>query len=237
VSAGLSVRALIAGYPGVPVLHGVDLEIAPGRLTAILGANGAGKTTMLKALIGLLPRTGTVTFDGAPLPAGHVAAAVRRGLSLVAEGRELFPQMTVRENLELGAYTLPPSARAARLAEVLALFPRLHERRSQPAGTMSGGEQQMAAIGRALMARPRMLMLDEPSLGLAPKMVDELLAIARGLCDAGTTVLLVEQNAQKALAVADDAYVLERGRIVAQGPSAELARSNLVRSVYLGVTE
>jgi branched-chain amino acid transport system ATP-binding protein len=160
---------------------------------------------------------------------------VRSGLALIAEGRALFPRMTVRENLELGAYTAPPAERDARLAWVLALFPRLNERQSQQAETMSGGEQQILAIGRALMAHPRVVMLDEPSLGLAPRIVDELLRIVSRLREEGTTVLLVEQNARKALAIADHAYVLERGRVVAAGRAAELARSDHVRAAYLGV--
>jgi branched-chain amino acid transport system ATP-binding protein len=233
VSAALSVRGLTAGYGAIRVLHGVDLDVAAGRLTAVIGPNGAGKTTLLKALSGLIPRAGDVRLDGAPLPA-EPAAIVARGLGHVPEGRQLFPQMTARENLELGAWRVPRRERAPRLEQVVALFPRLGERRGQLAGSMSGGEQQMLAIGRALMSRPRMLMLDEPSLGLAPRLVDTLLAIIRRLRDDGVTVLLVEQNVAKALAIAEDAYVMERGRVVLRGPARDLLNSEQVRAAYLG---
>jgi len=232
---GLELRGLGAGYGGFRVLHDVDIDVMPGRLTAVLGPNGAGKTTMLKAAIGLLPRDGTVRLGKDALPAGDVAAAVKGGLALVPEGRQLFPDMTVRENLELGGYLLPRDERAAALARILDLFPRLRERQGQRAGTMSGGEQQMLAIGRALMGRPRLLMLDEPSLGLAPRLVDEVLATLGRARDQGLTILLVEQNVAKALALADHAYVLERGRVVMRGPAAELARSERIRTAYLGI--
>jgi branched-chain amino acid transport system ATP-binding protein len=233
VSATLSVRGLTAGYGGIRVLDGIDLDVAGGRLTAVVGPNGAGKTTLLKALSGLIARGGIVQLDGVPLPA-EPAAIVACGLGHVPEGRQLFPQMTVRENLELGAWRMPRRERAPRLEEVIALFPRLGERRTQLAGSMSGGEQQMLAIGRALMHRPRLLMLDEPSLGLAPRLVDGLLAIVRRLRDDGVTVLLVEQNVAKALAIAEDAYVIERGRVVLRGPARELRDSDRVREAYLG---
>jgi acyl-CoA reductase-like NAD-dependent aldehyde dehydrogenase/ABC-type branched-subunit amino acid transport system ATPase component len=233
MSATLSIKGLSAGYGGIRVIENLDLEAPKGEITVVVGPNGAGKTTLLKALSGLLPRSGEVTFDGAPLP-GSPAAIVLRGLAQVAEGRQLFPQMTVRENLELGAYLAPARERAGRYARVLAMFPRLAERREQLAGTMSGGEQQMLAVGRALMGRPRLLMLDEPSLGLAPKMVDELLAIVQRIRDDGTTVLLVEQNVAKALAIADSAYVIERGAVVLQGTAARLLRSEKLRETYLG---
>jgi branched-chain amino acid transport system ATP-binding protein len=233
VSATLSVRGLIAGYGGLRVLDGIDLDVAAGRLTAVVGPNGAGKTTLLKALSGLIAREGAVRLDGAPLPA-EPAAIVACGVGHVPEGRQLFPQMTVRENLELGAWCVPRRDRAARLDEVTALFPRLGERRHQLAGSMSGGEQQMLAIGRALMHRPRVLMLDEPSLGLAPRLVDALLAIVRRLRDDGVTVLLVEQNVAKALTIAEDAYVIERGRVVLRGPARTLLDSDEVRAAYLG---
>jgi branched-chain amino acid transport system ATP-binding protein len=217
------------------VLDGVSLAVEQGSITAPIGPNGAGKTTLLKAAIGLLPRQGEVCFAGAPLPSGEVAAAVRAGLALVAEGRALFPDMSVQENLELGGWRLPRAQRKPALDRALTLFPRLAERRSQRAGSMSGGEQQMLAIGRALAGEPRLLMLDEPSLGLAPRMVDEVLAALGRAPAAGLTVLLVEQNVAKALALADHAYVLERGRIVLQGSSAELAREERVQAAYLGV--
>ena len=233
MSAGLSVRGLSAGYGGIRVLDGVDLEAPAGRLTAIVGPNGAGKTTLLRALSGLIPREGEVLFDGAPLPP-EAAAVVARGLAHVPEGRQLFPQMTVRENLELGGWLVGRRERAARLAEVQQALPKLAERAAQLAGTMSGGEQQMLAVGRALMSRPRLLLLDEPSLGLAPMMVDELFAIVRGLHEQGVTILLVEQNVAQALALAEDAYVLERGRVVLHGPARAVLESGQVRAAYLG---
>jgi benzaldehyde dehydrogenase (NAD) len=231
--AALVVRGLSAGYGGIRVLEGVDLEVPAGELTVIVGPNGAGKTTLLRALSGLLPRSGEVLLDGEPLPESP-AAIVSRGLAQVPEGRALFPHMTVQENLELGGYLLPRAERAARLERVFAFFPRLAERRAQLAGTMSGGEQQMLAVGRALMGRPRLLMLDEPSLGLAPKMVDELLGIVRRIRDDGVTILLVEQNVAKALAIAEGAYVIERGAVVMKGPAGKLLRSERLRAAYLG---
>jgi acyl-CoA reductase-like NAD-dependent aldehyde dehydrogenase/ABC-type branched-subunit amino acid transport system ATPase component len=231
--ATLKIEGLAAGYGGFAVLRDFSLEIKPG-LTVILGPNGAGKTTLLKALAGLIAREGRVLFDGTELPPQAPAENVQRGLALVAEGRQLFPQMTVAENLELGGWLQPAADRAKRLAQAWADFPKLRERRAQLAGTMSGGEQQMVAVARAMMSAPRLLMLDEPSLGLAPKMVDELLAIVRRIADAGTTVLMVEQNVRKALAVADRGHVLERGRLVAGGPAPLLARSTVIRQAYLG---
>jgi len=233
LSAALQVRGLTAGYAGFHVLRELDIEITPG-LTVIVGPNGAGKTTLLKALAGLIARDGQVMLDGAALPSADAQAAVRQGLVLVPEGRQLFGQMSVAENLELGGWLVSPAERRRRLAQAFADFPRLAERATQLAGTMSGGEQQMVAVARAMMSAPRLLMLDEPSLGLAPRMVDELLAIARRIADAGTTVLLVEQNVRKALALADRAHVLERGRLVAGGDAKELLRSDAVRSAYLG---
>jgi branched-chain amino acid transport system ATP-binding protein len=230
--AHLKVQGLAAGYGPFTVLRDVRLEARPG-LTVVLGPNGAGKSTLLKALVGLIPRRGIVTLDGEDLPK-KTHEIVAAGVALVPEGRQLFPQMTVQENLELGGWLTPKAQRARRLEAAYADFPKLAERRSQLAGTMSGGEQQMVAVARAMMCAPRLLMLDEPSLGLAPKMVDELLAIARRIADAGTTVLMVEQNVKKALAVADRGYVLERGALVASGAAALLARSTVVREAYLG---
>jgi ABC-type branched-subunit amino acid transport system ATPase component len=229
----LEVRALGAGYGGFAVLRELSLEARSG-LTVILGPNGAGKTTLLKAIAGLLPRSGDVLLDAISLPPAQPAEAVRRGLALVAEGRQLFARMTVTENLELGGWLASPAQRRQRLAQAFEDFPKLRERAQQLAGTMSGGEQQMVAVARAMMSAPRLLMLDEPSLGLAPRMVSELLAIARRIADAGTTVLMVEQNVKKALAVADRGYVLERGRLVASGAAADLARSDAIRHAYLG---
>ncbi|ROZ66191.1 ABC transporter ATP-binding protein [Ramlibacter sp. WS9] len=230
--AHLKVRGLSAGYGPVQVLRGVTLEVKPG-LTVILGPNGAGKTTLLRALNGLIPRGGDVLLDGDDLPE-KTHEIVRAGVALVPEGRQLFAQMTVAENLELGGWLTNKAERALRLERAFADFPKLRERAQQLAGTMSGGEQQMVAVARAMMSAPRLLMLDEPSLGLAPRMVDELLAIARRIADAGTTVLMVEQNVKKALAVADRGYVLERGTLVASGPAKLLARSTVVREAYLG---
>ncbi|MFZ5549514.1 MAG: ABC transporter ATP-binding protein [Pseudomonadota bacterium] len=230
--AHLRVEGLSAGYGAFLVLRGLSLEARPG-LTVILGPNGAGKTTLLKALAGLIPRGGTATLNGQELP-DKPDRIVATGLSLVDEGRQLFPQMSVRENLELGGWLVGKQERARRLEQAFTDFPKLRERAGQLAGTMSGGEQQMVAVARAMMSAPRLLMLDEPSLGLAPRMVDELLAIARRIADAGTTVLMVEQNVKKALAVADRGYVLERGTLVASGPAALLARSSIVREAYLG---
>jgi branched-chain amino acid transport system ATP-binding protein len=213
MSAGLSIKGLSAGYGPIRVLQGMDLEAPAGEITVVVGPNGAGKTTLLRAVSGLIPREGEVVFEGEALPA-QPAIIVRRGLAQVAEGRQLFPQMTVRENLELGGYLLPRGERAARLERVFEFFPKLAQRRAQLAGTMSGGEQQMLAVGRALMGKPKLLMLDEPSLGLAPKMIDELLGIVRRIRDDGVTILLVEQNIAKALAIAEGAYVIERGAVV-----------------------
>ena len=230
--AHLQVRCLSAGYGAFLVLRDLRLDIKPG-LTVVLGPNGAGKTTLLKALMGLIPRRGMVLLDGDDL-SEKTHEIVRSGMALVAEGRQLFPQMTVMENLELGGWLVSRADRALRLEQVLGDFPKLRERAQQLAGTMSGGEQQMVAVARAMMSAPRLLMLDEPSLGLAPRMVDELLAMVRRIADGGTTVLMVEQNVKKALAVADRGYVLERGNLVASGPAKLLQRSNVIREAYLG---
>jgi branched-chain amino acid transport system ATP-binding protein len=233
--AHLKVRGLAAGYGAFLVLRGIDFEAKPG-LTVILGPNGAGKTTLLRALSGLMPRRGEVLFDGEDLPE-KTHEIVRGGVALVPEGRQLFPQLTVLENLELGGWLATAAQRAERIEQMMQQFPKLRERAAQLAGTMSGGEQQMVAVARAMMSAPRLLMLDEPSLGLAPRMVDELLALVRRIADAGTTVLMVEQNVKKALAVADRGYVLERGALVASGPAKLLARSSVIRETYLGVGE
>ncbi|MBT9514372.1 MAG: ABC transporter ATP-binding protein [Acidovorax sp.] len=231
--AHLTVQNLTTGYHGFQVLQDLSLEAQPG-ITVIVGPNGAGKTTLLKALAGLLPRQGTVQLDGQAVPALNATACVQRGLALVAEGRQLFPQMTVTENLELGGWLVPSRVRAERLHQAFEDFPRLQERAQQLAGTMSGGEQQMVAVARAMMSGPRLLMLDEPSLGLAPRMVDELLAIVQRIAAQGVTVLMVEQNVRKALQIAQRGYVLERGRIVASGEASDLLKSDVVRQAYLG---
>lgn len=236
----IEVANLSAFYGKHRALDGVSLTVAHGEIIVILGANGAGKTTLLKAIGGLVPiapgaRISMAGRDIAAMPAHEIVEA---GVALVPEGRGIFGELSVRENLLLGAY--PARARAneaANLAMVFGLFPRLQERLRQPVRTMSGGEQQMVAVARAMVSAPRLLMLDEPSLGLAPKMVDELLATARRIADAGTTVLMVEQNIKKALAVADRGYVLERGTLVASGSAKLLARSTVVREAYLGAAE
>ncbi|MGJ7490717.1 ABC transporter ATP-binding protein [Variovorax sp. ZT4R33] len=233
--ATLNVDSLGAGYHGFQVLRGISLEVRPG-ITVIVGPNGAGKTTLLKAIEGLLPRSGTVRLDGEPLPPADTTACVRRGLALVAEGRQLFPHMSVTENLELGGWLASPAERTRRLAQAFEDFPRLKERANQAAGTMSGGEQQMVAVARAMMSAPRLLMLDEPSLGLAPRAIDELLVIVQRIAAQGVTVLMVEQNVRKALSIADRGYVLERGRLVAEGEAAVLLASDAIRHAYLGVT-
>lgn len=232
---GLEVRELRAGYGLLPVLHGVTLAVPASRLTVLVGANGAGKTSLLKTIAGVIePMSGSVAIDGEILSGGTPAERVRRGMALVPEGRHLFPDMTVLENLELGGYLTSRQVRREMLARVLATFPRLGERLRQAAGTMSGGEQQMLATGRAMMSRPRLLLLDEPSLGLAPKMIDEMFAALRGICDEGTSVLLVEQNVFQALSIADYGYVLSHGAVIAEGQAAELQASDLIRRVYLG---
>jgi branched-chain amino acid transport system ATP-binding protein len=232
----LSVRGLVAGYGRVTALHAVDLDVAAGRIVALIGANGAGKTTLLRAVSGLLrPRAGTVTLGGADVagwPAHRIAAA---GLSHVPEGRHVFPDLTVAENLTVGGWLCPTAHEATRRREAaLTRLPRLRERLRQKAGSLSGGEQQMLAIGRALMAAPRMLLLDEPSMGLAPLIVDEIFRLLAALRADGATILLVEQNAAAALEVSDDAYVLERGRIVLHGPAAQVAAAPEVAAAYLG---
>ena len=231
--ASLKISGLSTGYGPFLVLRDLALEVRPG-LTVILGPNGAGKTTLLKALAGLISRQGEVLLNGEVLPT-QTNEIVQRGMALVPEGRQLFAQMTVTENLELGGWLVSKAERARRLEQAFADFPKLRERAHQLAGTMSGGEQQMVAVARAMMSGPRLLMLDEPSLGLAPKMVAELLGMARRIADAGTTVLMVEQNVKKALAVADRGYVLERGALVASGAATLLARSTVIREAYLGV--
>jgi branched-chain amino acid transport system ATP-binding protein len=231
----LEVRELRSGYGGLSVLHGVSLAVPAGRLTVLIGANGAGKTTVLKTIAGVMPpMSGTILIDGVVTGAGTPADRVRQGMALVPEGRHLFPDMSVLENLELGGYLGSRQSRAEMLAQVVAIFPKLGERFTQVAGTMSGGEQQMLAIGRALMSKPRILLLDEPSLGLAPKLINEMFATLRRICDTGTTVLLVEQNVFQALSVADYGYVLSHGEVIAEGEAHQLRGSDLIRRVYLG---
>jgi branched-chain amino acid transport system ATP-binding protein len=233
----LAVTDLRAGYGDVPVLRGVSLEVGVGEIVALVGANGAGKTTALRAVAGLLaPSGGEVRLEGASLAGMPAHRIVARGLLLVPEGRRIFPSLTVLENLELGAYLPAAKARRAEsLARALELFPVLAERRRQAAGTLSGGEQQMLAIGRSLMGRPRLLMLDEPSLGLAPLVADRIFEVVQRISGEGTPVLLVEQNVRRSLQIAHRAYVLEHGVVVLSGPARELEAHEDVRRAYLGL--
>ena len=233
----LSVSGLRVGYGKVEALHGIDLTVGSGELVALLGSNGAGKTTTLRALSGLEPvRAGTVTFDGAVISGlpGHRIAAL--GLAHVPERRRLFAPLTVEENLRLGGYLIRRQTAEikSRIDEMYALFPRLLERRQQLAGTLSGGEQQMVAIARALILRPKLLVLDEPSMGLAPLIVRSIFTIIRRLRDEGMGILLVEQNARQTLKIADRAYVLESGSIILSGNAAQLAADARVQAAYLG---
>ncbi len=237
----LEVEALEVAYGPVQALHGVSLRVDPGEMVAVIGTNGAGKTTLLRAISGLLrPRAGRVRFDGHDITGWPPERIVALGLVQIPERRQLFDSMSVEDNLLLGAYLrLRRGERKTveeDLARIFELFPRLRERRRQMAGTLSGGEQQMLAIGRGLMARPRMLLLDEPSLGLAPMLVQELFRILRTLREQGLTLLLVEQNARQALRVADRAYVMETGRIVREGIAAELLADPALQAAYLGGT-
>ena len=232
----LSIQGLRAGYGAVEVLRGVDLHIAPGELVALLGSNGAGKTTLNSVVSGLVPTwAGRVQFDGQDLTGAHYRRVVQAGLIQVPEGRKVFPNLSVLENLELGAFTRARERRAENLAHVFDTFPRLRERQTQLAGTMSGGEQQMLAIGRGLMAEPKLLILDEPSLGLSPLLVEEMFNLIAQLRADGLAVLLVEQNVVQSLAIADRAYVMENGSIRFSGTSAELLASDTLRQAYLGV--
>ncbi len=222
-------------YGSIHAVKGVSFEVNEGEIVTLIGANGAGKSTVLNTISGLLhPRTGTVTFDGKDLRGVAPHKIVEHGLAQCPEGRRIFLQMTVEENLEMGAFTQPNSTVAPGIADVYQRFPRLAERRKQVAGTLSGGEQQMLAMGRALMSKPKLLMLDEPSMGLAPILVEQIFDIIKELHAAGTTILLVEQNAQAALSVADRAYVLETGTVSLSGTGAELMASDKVREAYLG---
>ena len=232
----LEVRGLHAGYGAVEVLRGIDLTVGEGEAVALLGSNGAGKSTLNNVMCGLYPAwSGSVGFDGADLTSAHYRNVVKAGLIQVPEGRRIFPNLSVLENLELGAFTRAREQRAENLERSFALFPRLRERARQVAGTLSGGEQQMLAIGRGLMANPRLLILDEPSLGLSPILVDELFALIRRLRDGGLAVLLVEQNVGQSLEVVDRAYVMENGAIRFSGLPSELLGSDELRRAYLGL--
>lgn len=232
----LEVSQLMAGYGRIQVLHGVDLRVAPGELVTLIGANGAGKSTLMKTIAGLIrPEGGEISFDGCALAGKGAEQAVEAGVVLVPEGRLVFPRMTVWENLMLGG--VHPRARphrAATLQQVFDLFPKLAERRDQKAATMSGGEQQMLVIGRGLMAKPRLLIIDEPSLGLSPRLVKETYGALRKLNDDGLTILVAEQNVKLSLTVSDRGYVIENGRIVLSGNSADLIDNPATRAAYLG---
>jgi len=233
----LELRGIDVAYGDLPALSGVSLSVEAGEILSVVGANGAGKTTMLRTISGLLrPRAGEILLEGERLDRLPCHAVVERGVVQVPEGRKVFPSLTVRENLELGSYATRARAERGRsLERVFALFPILGERRRQAAGTLSGGQQQMLAIGRALMALPRILMLDEPSLGLAPMVVREIFRIIGEINRAGATILLVEQNTRQALALAHRGYVLENGRVVLVGPGRELLDNAHVRRAYLGL--
>ncbi len=233
----LTVAGVSAGYGSVPAVHDVSITVGEGEAVGLLGANGAGKSTTLRAISGLVrPTGGAITFGGTAIASMPAYRITELGIAHVPEGRQVFPELTVQENLEIGAYI--PAARAERrrtLDLVFTLFPVLAERRRQLAGTMSGGEQQMLALGRGLMLKPRLLMLDEPSLGLAPVVTDIAFEKIREIHAMGTAILLVEQNAGRALALVQRAYVLESGRVVLQGSSAELANNRQVQAAYLGL--
>jgi branched-chain amino acid transport system ATP-binding protein len=234
-AAMLEVRAITTRYGPLTVLRGVSLRVEAGEIACLLGPNGAGKTTLIRTLLGIVtPVEGSLWFEGARIDRLRPHAIVARGIAVVPEGRRVFPRMTVEENLRMGAFVeWGPADLAGRLDRVFGLFPRLRERRRQQAATMSGGEQAMLAMGRALMSRPKLLLLDEPSLGLAPVLVEQLFDIVQAVNRSGTTVLLVEQNARKTLAIAHHGFLLQKGEIVGQGTAAELAASELVRHAYL----
>ena len=232
----LEIEGLRAGYGDLEILHGIDLSVNEGEVVALIGANGAGKTTTLKAISGVVRASaGTVTFTDRPIQDWPPRRIVSEGLIQVPEGRKLFPDLTVHENLLLGSYRRGRAEASESVEEVFELFPRLRERTVQTAGTLSGGEQQMLAIGRALMSKPRLLMLDEPSLGLAPMLVADIFEVVRDLRRRGLTVMIVEQNVVHALQLSDRAYVLENGNVVLEGTGKELLGDDRVRSAYLGL--
>ncbi len=231
----LKVEDMHVYYGSIHAIKGISFEVNEHEIVTLIGANGAGKSTSLNTVAGLLkPRTGSVSFEGKNISNMPASKIVSLGMALCPEGRRVFQQMTVRENLEMGGYTRPAGEIADSLADVFDRFPRLKERHKQIAGTLSGGEQQMLAMGRALMSKPKLLMLDEPSMGLAPLLVEQIFDIIQELNAAGTTILLVEQNAQMALSIANRAYVLETGRVVKSGNAHELMNDDDVRKAYLG---
>ena len=222
-------------YGAIHAIKGISFEVEEHEIVTLIGSNGAGKSTTLNTIAGLLrPRSGSVTFDGKTLSSMPTSKVVSQGIALCPEGRRIFQQMTVRENLEMGGFTRPDKEIVGSIDEMFERFPRLKEREKQIAGTLSGGEQQMLAMARALMSKPRLLMLDEPSMGLAPILVEQIFEIIKELHESGTTILLVEQNAQMALSVADRAYVLETGKLTMEGTADELLHSDAVRKAYLG---
>ncbi|MCA7119568.1 MAG: ABC transporter ATP-binding protein [Acidibrevibacterium sp.] len=231
----LEARHLSAHYRGLAALHGVDLAIAPGEIVAVVGANGAGKSTLLRAIAGQVATAGEILFDGKPIARLAPHRISRLGVALVPEGRRLFPRLAIEDNLRLGAYARRGPERFRPLDLVFALFPRLRERLRQRAETLSGGEQQMLAIGRALMTAPRLLMLDEPSQGIMPRLVDDIFASIARIRASGVTILIVEQRLVETLAIADRAYVMQTGRIVLAGAAAEIAGNAEVRRAYLGM--
>ena len=231
----LQVEDINVYYGAIHAIKGISFEVFPDEIVTLIGANGAGKSTTLNTIAGLLrPRSGRIILEGKDLATIPASRIVSQGMALCPEGRRIFQQMTVRENLEMGGYTRPKSEIPASLEEMFTRFPRLKEREKQIAGTLSGGEQQMLAMARALMSKPKLLMLDEPSMGLAPILVEQIFDIIKELHDAGVTILLVEQNAQMALSIADRAYVLETGRIAMTGGASALLKNDDVRKAYLG---
>jgi branched-chain amino acid transport system ATP-binding protein len=232
----LEIRGLRAGYGSIEILRGVDIDVAQGEIVAVLGSNGVGKSTLNNNISGLFkPFAGSIRFKDEDITGLNSSDIVRRGLIHVPEGRRIFPNMTVRENLELGGYLRGRERRPENLEKTVAIFPRLSERFSQLAGTLSGGEQQMLAIGRGLMSEPELLILDEPSLGLSPLLVEELFALIGRINAQGLSVLLMEQNAVQSLAIAHRAYIIEIGQVAMRGPSAELSRNAELRKKYLGL--
>jgi branched-chain amino acid transport system ATP-binding protein len=236
VTGKLDIQGLVAGYDKANVLEDVSLTIEPGRITCLLGSNGSGKTTLIRSILGLtLPRSGRVVFDGADITGLATHKVIAAGVACIPEGRKVFPKFTVEENLRLGAYQeTSEDVTQERMTEIFRLFPRLAERRLQLAGTMSGGEQAMVSIGRGLMRAPKLLLIDEPSLGLSPLFVKENFNVIRQINERGITIFLVEQNVRQTLGISHYGYVLSKGRVVASGTSAELASRDEVREAYFG---
>ncbi|KQW20574.1 ABC transporter ATP-binding protein [Afipia sp. Root123D2] len=236
MSGRLEIENVTTAYDKADVLEGVSLTIEPGRVTCLLGSNGSGKTTLIRSILGLTPpRAGRITFDGSDITSLQTHKVIAAGIACIPEGRKVFPKLTVEENLRLGAYREPSDAvTQERMKEIFRLFPRLAERRVQLAGTMSGGEQAMVSIGRGLMGAPKLLLIDEPSLGLSPLFVKENFSIIRQIKERGITVFLVEQNVHQTLAIADYGFVLSKGKVVMQGTASELSKTKEVRDAYFG---